>query len=211
MNRNTTNNPRRRNGRQNIQGVPRAPSSNVTRYSGPTRLPVGTNPPAQLFQLNRLITVSLAAGTSFGFIATNADPETLPIAEFASFAALYDEYRVLSIEAQYVPYLRHGNGNVVTLQGGQPWLTVVLRNSGATPTAYSQLIENSSVQQCSVNENFTRRAKMDSTDEAQIIATNTAPSALFGISGFAVLSTMSTTCTYGNVLVRYMIEFRTRA
>jgi len=188
-----------------------SPDAGVITYSGPSRLPASIRPPSHTVQLNRLITAAVTAGTSFGFNVNNGDPEALPITEFATWAGLYDEYRVLSIEAEYTPAFANASTNVATLGGGSPWNTVVLRNSGAVPTAYAQLIENSSIKQSSINKPFKRIAKMSSTDESQLIPINTAPSALYGISGFAIPSVASTTQTYGLILVRYMIQFRTRA
>jgi len=187
------------------------PGAGISTYTGPSRLPVSIRPPSQLVQLNRQIAVALTAATSFGFNVNNGDPEALPITEFSTWAGLYDEYRVLSIEAEYKPAFVNASTNVATLGGGLPWLTVVLRNSGAVPTAAAQLIENSSVEESPVNAPFKRVAKMSSTDEAQLLPINTAPTALFGISGFVIPSAASTTQMYGSILVRYMIHFRTRA
>jgi len=202
---------RRRSRRSKNRSGNVSPGAEVVTYLGPSRLPASIRPPFQTVQLNRQIAVAVTAGTSFGFNVNNGDPEALPITEFATWAGLYDEYRVLSIEAEYRPAFVNASTNVATLGGGTPWLTVVLRNSGAVPTAYAQLIENSSVEETSINAPFKRIAKMSSTDEAQLIPINTAPSALFGISGFAIPSVASTTQTYGSILVRYMLQFRTRA
>lgn len=122
--------------------MPRGPSAGQSVYRGPTTLPVLVNPPTHVVQLNRQLTVSVTAGTTFAFAATNADPQSLPITEYASWAALYAEYRVLSVRAEYVPLFVNTNSNVATLGGGQPWLLAIVRGSTAStpPANFAALI-----------------------------------------------------------------------
>lgn len=182
------------------------PGANV--YNGPTRMPVAIRAPTSVYQLTRFVDVTTVAATTFGFAVSNIDPQNLPIAEYTALIALWREYRVLSIEVEYVPGLQ---GAVQAGQvGSLPWFTVVDRDFTTPPASYAALIENSSLRICGANEKFLRQAKMNSPLEAEFVGSASAPGGVFSILGFVTLTTAASTLGFGKLIARYMVEFRTR-
>jgi hypothetical protein len=154
--------------------------------------------------------VLLSAGISQGFVITSADPQGIPVTEWATWATLFREYRVLSIRMEFHPTFQGGTppstGANITL----PFFTTVDRDSTGTPTTYTGLLENTSLMVKTLSTNWVRECKMRDTAESQFLSVNSAPSALLTINAFYATTGGNYSVVYGMMLYRYLVEFRTR-
>jgi len=208
-NRNKTKRNNKNKNKTNNQGIP-GPMSQITAYSGPTRLPVSMQPEVRTEQLQIQLPVTSTAGgviDGFASIGTSSSVVRSVASDFSSWSGLYREYRVLSLRAEYHPNVK----DAVPVAGAiiyQPVYSVVDRDDLSAVGAINNIISNSSLELHTLNEPWVRETKMQSIGESNFVGVATDPTSFFVVKIFA--TGVSASASYGTILVRWLLQFRTR-
>jgi len=188
--------------------ITNGPSMAATQYTGPT-LPsrsIDGRTQLELAYLKGFNQIISGAGGTIPLVYQASDPFTLPILGFSSYAALYKEYRVLAIDVEYEPVANGAVNNV--LISGLPFMVASDHKAITTPTAYTDIQNQSDSVLHSNNVSWKHVARAISPDEMLFVSTTLAPAASWGINAFA--SGYAAVTTYAATLVTYTIQFAQR-
>jgi hypothetical protein len=180
------------------------PGNGVQQYTGPSKLPSSSSRgDAIAVRLSLVANVSASAG---GVIAYGAANNPSGYTEWSSWAALYQEYRVLSFLLEYKPhYIGFGGATTVN---SQALIGYVDRNTGtATATTYSAAYN---VQDCkfgNTSQPMTIRSRMSGATEAGWTNTS-APAGYVSHNLTAVGLTASQICGVAGLYL--IVQFRNR-
>lgn len=181
------------------------PSTNLIVYRGPVRVPYSGVPNDEMVvTLGRFFALSgstsLGLQASFNSLATSTT-------EWAGYAALYDEFRVLAFESKWCPH--YGWGNTSVNHGSGLWITSHQSTTIAPFTSLNQMLEYSDWTEFHTGKNSTISWKMAATEEAQFQGT-ASPVSVGQIVGFIPIATTSS-IPYGNIYASWRIQFRGRS
>jgi len=204
MKRNKKSKSRKSGNRSSLSNVSNPPGANIIRYRGPSRLPENVHPEIKTVELHNAFSVTSTAGGVIDINAFSSQVRTLGD-DFSSWAALYREYRVLSVRSEFHPDVI---GATITSLLYKPIYTVVDRIDTSAVAAFANIESNTSLRIFTLNQPWFREAKMEDTSEADFIAVNTDSPSPFGIKMFTTGVTAST--AYGRQLDRWVVQFRTR-
>ncbi len=183
------------------------PSTAVVRYTGPTRLSAATQSNdvivTEINNAGQLIT------TAGGTISTvfDAYSQASTGVDWASFINLYQEYRILSMEIELIPYNTYNFPTTSTLG---PMYTVTDRGTNAALTSLATTVAYDSMKVQLPSKRIIRQIKMDGLDEAGWIANSASPatgSRLF-IKTWSSGNVASTTLY--DFIARVIVQFRGR-
>jgi len=125
-------------------------------------------------------------------------------AGWSSIAAVFDEYRTLGFEVEYVPFDRYNRGvSVFTV----PLIGVIDYDNSGALTSYSTADNYSSARFLSLDLPWKVIIRMSGIENSSFINTGST-SPLFWIKLFGNNMTVST--NYGKVFVRFRVQFRGR-
>lgn len=126
--------------------------------------------------------------------------------DWSSVAALWDEYRPLSLLIEYKPNNRYSKTTTVTA----PIYLVVDRDSIGVLSSKNAIIQYESCTIRSLDDPFRKGAKAIGTTglSPQMWITTASPTASFCIKSYA--TGLSNSTTYGDVIVTLLIECRGR-
>ncbi len=129
-------------------------------------------------------------------------------AQWASYASVFDEYRVLAARIKYIP--SNGYNKVVATQTCLTPLYVVLdRDSVTTLATVTQAITYDSCEMYDLERPFVyAKFKMNGVRESTFITT-AAPTNLGGYSFFS--NNLTATQQYGTILMTMLVQFRASA
>jgi len=196
---------RKRRGRsRNTGGVSNVgPNANVITYSGPSKLPERVEPEIIRVEVHSGGAVTSSGG---GVVDTNVTSSTVRTLgdDFSSWAAVYREYRVLSIRVEYHPDV---TGASIAAILYKPVYTVVDRLDASASTSYANIESNTSLEIFTLQVPWMREAKMSDTLESNFVSV-AQDGAIYSIKYFS--TGLTATTTYGRYLYRYVLEFRTR-
>jgi hypothetical protein len=124
--------------------------------------------------------------------------------DWAGFAAIYKEYRILAQKVEYLPHNRYSKTTTVCAP-----FTVAIDHSGSTttPVSHQELIQYSSARKKSIEDPWSMTAKMSGTEEAQYLPTTTT-TPRYGFKIFA--DSLSASTTYGRYYFYWLVQFRGR-
>ncbi len=140
-----------------------------------------------------------ATGTIASFFVNNIGSSV----DWSSFAAIYDEYRVLGIRLEYFPNNRYTKVTTTCV----PALCAVDRDDIGTPASYNELMGYASSKVCSLEDPWSMEAHMSGIEDSGFVTTATT-TPLYGIKMFATGLTVST--TYGRYFFYWRVQFRGR-
>ncbi len=154
---------RRRPNRQRRSRDPQKVPSTALVYRGPTRLPsVNQQNDLMTTQINNSGTLTTTAGGVLATVFDSYSQLSTP-GDWASLTNLYTEYRVLSMEVEFLPWNTYNMPTTTVL----PPLYSVLDRSNNTPLgSIAQAMGYDSVMGKEASKKFRRVIKMASTDEA---------------------------------------------
>jgi hypothetical protein len=180
------------------------------RYLGPLKIPATSD--------NRRLTVGQLhyAGTGISSSAAGVISGNIGIGNpsgasaWAAFAALYDEFRVLSFHVEYTPYDRYSAPLAVTTSIVEPALLIAIdRDSAATPTTVGQLASYESCRQVSLADPFTMSYRMDGVREAVWVTTaSPSGSPARGFEWIGTATSATNSYFFGNLFVTWIVQFR---
>lgn len=146
------------------------------------------------------------AGGVIAVAYSNTDPFTLGVPGFSSYAALYKEYRVLAIRAQFTPILEGAANNI--LIAGVPWMIGSDHKGALVAAGYSDIQNQTDSKLCAINKKWSHIARAISPEEMAYTSTAGAPAVGWGINTYA--SGYAAVTTYGATIVTYTIQFAQR-
>jgi len=173
-------------------------------YNGPIRQPSRSIDNTLTTQELRLV-VNLTASAAGVITPLWGNPNVA--SEWSNFAALYEEFRVEGMRAEYVPfYPRWGPTGALALNmGGVVWYPLrnaaVLAGSSAAAYAYAGAIPKS------IQDGISLTNRMSQANEASFQNT-TAPLATFAIAAFG--SGFTNNGAYGTMYITWLVQFRSR-
>ncbi len=192
---------RRATGRENSQMARINIDPSVTRYLGPSRLPQdAVQNRTDVILLRSLLVVSSSAG---GVIDQVVDNNPSGYQDWTSVAALWDDYRVLSLLIEYFPYNRYSK----TTTNCKPWYSVFDRDSTGALSSLNAAVQYESCKQVSVEDPWSREIKMSDVTDAGFITT-ASPSATFCMKGYQ--NGYSASTSYGEFFVSMLVQVRGR-
>lgn len=126
---------------------------------------------------------------------------------WASFAALYNEFRVLAVGVQFIP---NAENSVVPATDYAPIYEVDYRADQTALVSYSDASSFASMRSHSVNRKWMSTARMAAVEEASFLAVTSGGSTEpYGLKWYGEGFTVAT--TYGRYREIFLVQFRTRA
>lgn len=190
----------KKSGKKSGKGKVNPPTS-ATVYRGPYKLPGAK-------QENRTETIEmksllLVSSDSSGVINLVVDNNPSGYLDWSSVAALWDDYRALSLYIEYFPYNRYSK----TTTNCKPLYQVIDRDSTGILASVNAAIQYESCERKSIEDPWYRGVKMTDVLDSQFITT-ASPSATFSIKSYQ--NGYSTSTTYGEVMITLLIQVRGR-
>jgi hypothetical protein len=178
------------------------PVSGLVKYSGPIKSPVDSqNTRVETVLLHLSTTITLSTSASFYTPVFSAIPSGAT--NWSNFAALWDEYRLLGFEIEYMPLdqytLVNGstNGNL---------LLVVDHTDTTSLTNATDACKYESVRQVSLRKPWRQEWKMNGIEEA--VWVDCASPAAFGAIKASSTAAGTSSATVGTILYTYRVQFR---
>ncbi len=185
------------------------PSPNAVVYRGPLQLPKTKS--ADDVWSTQLNVINAVASGGTGVINTVFDSinQVQSSSDWASLAALWNEFRVLSMRVQLVPWNKYNLATPATTPAS-PLYTVTDRNDNTALGSLSTVANYNSAEQHEPSTKVVRSLKMDGVDEAEWTSTSTGPggSARMYVKLFSSGNANST--TYYDYFNSYIVQFRGR-
>jgi len=152
-------------------------------------------------------TITSTAGGVIAPVYSSSDPRTLAT-DFSALAAIYSEYRVVSIHLLFIPVVTGAVNNVLIF--GLPASTATQTGSLSAATAYTDLVGADSLRKWSLNRMFSHGARAMGSDEMGFtpVGSDPATASTYSIKTYA--SGYAATTNYGTTLVTYCVQFQNR-
>lgn len=128
------------------------------------------------------------------------DPSGTP--DWASYADVFEEYRVLCLQVRFRPQWATGGGTYVQFS---PIATAVDRSDAVALTGYSAAAEFGSMKEHAARQGFTVSAPMNNAEEAIFLPTSSTTARRW-IKMYSSVNTAST--VVGHAQVMYLVQFR---
>lgn len=122
-------------------------------------------------------------------------------ADWASFAAVYDEYRALGLRVEYFPDNRYSKTTTIC----RPLITALDRNDATVLASYSTAVAYASATKESLEDPWVREIRMNGVEDAEFVTTST-PAAKNYFKAYA--SGLSATVEYGMIVLYCLVQFR---
>jgi hypothetical protein len=149
-----------------------------------------------------LATTSTIASSGAGAIDLVISNSPAGCPGWSNFVAIFDEYRVLGFEVQFVPYNQYSKSTQVT----SSLVGVIDRDNAAALTSYNGAVQSSSYSILSLENPWTKTARlMGTTEEGQFFQTSS-PTSNVWIKLYA--DSLSLSSTYGRYFVTFRVQFR---
>ncbi len=183
------------------------PAPTALVYRGPSRIPLST---AQndvfTTQINNQGALTTTAG---GVIATVFDSysQASTPADWTNLANLYTEYRILSMDLEFLPWNKY---NQPTTSALAPMYSVVDRSNNTAIGSLAQVMAYDSVEAVEPSTYFKRVVKMNSAEEAQWIPTGSSPATASRLYVKLYSSGNVASTTLYDFVARLVVQFRGR-
>lgn len=183
------------------------PSSTALVYKGPTRLPRAPQQDdtmtTQLNNVGQIVTsASGVVNTVFDAYAQLSTPS-----DWTNLSGLYTEYRILSMEVEFIPWNTYNTPTTNTLA---PMYSVEDRTSNSTLGSLALAVAYDSVKVTMPSKRFVRTIKMNSAEEAQWIAVGASPATTARLYIKLYSSGNSNSITLYDFLTRIVVQLRGR-
>lgn len=197
--------PRPYKGRKSSRSFEVGPPISADSYTGP----VMTTPLAKEIDtfvrvLTDMVTTSVTAGGIFNTVY-QSDPTTMT--QWANMIGNVDEYRVLAIEAHFVPVNRYNQTLSVGYAAGvSPIITVIDNNSVVALSSLQVGAEFASSKLHSGSDPWTVVAKASNRNHMLWVDTNNSPTYVYSIKTYSTGNFAS--INLGQTMIRRIIQFR---
>jgi len=178
----------------------------MDRYTGPVILP--TTREATLVYPCRFVYTATGASSGSGVISLGASSIPNSAQDWASFTALFSEFRTIAVRAEWVPLNVGFSGTTVPVTQGQLVIWKVRGGAAAVPGSLQAAYDNDGAKAYNVGQRFAEEIRMDGTPSANWTATTSPSVATFGIGLYGTGFANST--TYGTWFVDLLVQLRSR-
>lgn len=134
--------------------------------------------------------------------AIDKDPSAVA-PEWANWVALYDEYRVLAMEIMYVP--RNQYQSAIALM--PPVVLALDHDDATTPPNFPSVYTKSSAKMVNLASPWNITWRMEGIPNSQWVDLNTPATGKGSVKIYNV-GTFSNTTTYGDMFIRWRVQFR---
>jgi len=170
-------------------------------YAGPARLPRSSvQDVTDIMELKSVLAITSSVG---GVIDTVVDNNPSGYLDWSSIAALWDDYRALSLKIEFVPYNRYSK----TTTTCKPFYWVIDRDSNGALTSVNAAAQYESAELKSIEDPWHRTAKMLGSPAAQF-KTTASPAFTFCLKAYQ--TGLSASTTYGELLITLLVQVRGR-
>ncbi len=175
-------------------------------YNGPSQIPRSLTEKnvSDIRQINNAGQVTSSAAGVINTVFDNYSQASTP-ADWASLQNLWQEYRILSMEIELIPWNKY---NLPTTTAAAPLYTVLDRSNNTPLSSLAGAIDYES---CLAHEPSTRAVraiKMDSVEEAHWIAIGSSPATASRMYVKIFSSGNATSTTYYDFVSRVIVQFR---
>lgn len=191
-------------GKKKVSEGAGGPAPDVVVWNGNVRNPKPAVPNDAI--VVRLALVNGVAGGTTGVSVSTNNTVVASCPEWTQYAGLYDEYRVLGFELDWLPYYPGGNNAVVHASG----LRIGTHSSDTyvNPT-FSVLSSHSNWMPFYTSVSFREQWHMSSEEEGVYLNTSTSTPPLLGTL-IAYAPDASSTGRYGLAVATFAVQFRGR-
>jgi len=178
------------------------PSASTLIYRGP--IIVDRN---QSASISRTLSYALSVSTTgLGSLIFNITNDPSGSYTWTSYAAAYEEYRVLGMHVDFQPILQNfSNTSGLALSMGLGLVHYATRDSSYVPASLSAAISFPSARLTNIQKAWKREIRMSGTNESQWTNTSS-PGNTFGVGIFA--NGLTATTQYGVIAIRLLCQFR---
>lgn len=176
-------------------------------YRGPTQMPKAKQEDdTWVTQINIINAVASTAGGVINTVFTPAS-QIQSSSDWASLAALWNEFRILSVRVQLIPWNKY---NLPSTTIAAPVYSVIDRSTTTALASLSSVANYNSAEQHEPSTKIVRVAKMEDVEEAIWTSTSTAPAndTQFHVKLYSAGNSNST--IYYDYFNSYMVQFRGR-
>jgi hypothetical protein len=192
-------------GKSKMRTAKSGPAPGVAVYNGPVRV-ADTSLPNDTIVARLSYVNPNQSGGSTGLQQGCNNLGVTTTTDWASYVNLYDEYRVLGFELDWLPHFPGGNAAVVHASGVR--FSTHSADTFVAPTL-DVAVQHADWSPFYTGVPFKMEWKMSSLEEAAYYATGTPATAQLGAL-FATAPSASSTTAYGNAIVTYAVQFRGR-
>ncbi len=189
------------NKRNQTFGQPGELAASSQIYKGPVISAAGREQ-ADLHSVNLMSVVDLVSSAA-NLIQNVYNDDPSGYSEWANFAALFHEYRVLGAEFKFYPQNRYSKSTTIT----RPMAIIVDRSTSAIVANYAGALNHPSAKLKSLDDPFESSWRMENAEESAFEQT-LAPVAKHWFKLYA--DTLSASTTYGIVTIVLLVQFRGR-
>ncbi len=186
-------------------GPPQVPVTALS-YNGPLTLPRSLTE-KNVSDVRQINNAGQVASSAAGVINTVFDwySQASTPADWASLQNLWQEYRILSMEIELIPWNKY---NQPTTTVCAPMYTVVDRANNTPLASLAGAIDYESCVATEPSTKVRRSVKMDSVEEAHFVAIGSAPATASRAYIKLFSSGNATSTTYYDFVARVMVQFR---
>jgi len=205
----------RSKGKNNKQ--PKELAASVMVYNGP----IISKADAQSYDLHTQVLVQdVTASSTAGGLLQNAfnfeGPNTAT--DWTSYQNLYDEYRTLGMEIEYVPNMQGTLNTAGLAQSFAPVYSVIDRDTNAVLASYAAAVQYASCKTHTLTQKWKVKMSMEGISSEQNSSINSGEGVWLNCQVTPVLCGaikviavgLSASSTYGHFIVRWRVQFRGR-
>jgi len=199
---------KKRGGKKSKNNNQTGPPTGATSYRGPLKTPRSLTVKSEpiMAWLRAFNTITSTAGGIISPVYSNSDPR-VGATDFANYANLYNEYRVLGVHVEYQPIAMFAVNNV--LIQGQAMAIGTIRDSLSSASTYTDVTSLADARLRSLNQPWRMDVRAVQPLEMGFISVGSDPTTTYSIRTYA--SGYAASTTYGSTLVTYAIQFLSRA
>jgi len=179
----------------------------ISRYGGPIRIPTYDGQDSVTLRVNLTNTYSLNSDGS-GNIAAYWTPGSVSSStDWSSYAATYQEFRVLGMQLHYVPFYNGTYNSTVKPTVGA--IATVHIPLGSTPASVDEVTQHTTWKSLKTSATLNQDWRMYGIEESVFTPTASPTGANHG--GIVLyVDTATASVRYGSVFLTFLVEFRGR-
>lgn len=175
-------------------------------YGGPVRLNTFNGQDSRPIKVNLSYTFTMSSDATGVLRNIIRGPGLTSSSDWVFYTDLYQEYRVLAIELEYMPFF-NGTYNPSLLQGSGA-INVVHTPLAGLPSSLDDIVQYSTWSPLKTSNSFKKDWKMFGVEESVFTPTSAILANHGGIQFYC--DSLTPNSSYGRGVVTYLVEFRGR-
>lgn len=201
--------------KQFLRNNPQTPSSSAVAYRGPVHVHQKDD---SILSVNLSFVTGLTYTTVAGAASFNtviAASAVTALSDWTDYAATYQSFRVLAIEAKYLPKLENSwneSTAILAATNVSPLYLCPFHGDASAITTEDAAINHQKHTVKPINKTNVATVRMKEVDEAQWFSTTSGTTGIFGIKPYQTISAAIAAAVihWGRFLVTYAVEFKGR-